>query len=135
MLIYIYYLCIILCTVTVRVQRATEFGTKETFRLSRVYFCQRRQRMYNLKVGITRVCHIFILYYIIFFCAYRVLGENDFSGTCMCAFWLFHPTPGRRKCSPYTGLYIYICIQYSMSCAERTKNNPNRDLLSWRYML
>lgn len=65
---------------TVRVRATTaEFGTKETFRLSRVHFCPRRRRMYNLKVGILRACVIYIfILCIIFFCAYRVLGENDF---------------------------------------------------------
>lgn len=75
------------------------------------------------------------LYCKIFFCAYKSrLRRKRFSEhvhVCVLAFSPTRPIAKNVHCTVYGDIYV----QYYMSCAERTKNNPDRDLSSSRYIV
>lgn len=75
------------------------------------------------------------LYCIIFFYAYksRLRRKRFFKHVhvCVLAFSPTRPIAENVHCTVYGDIYV----EYYMSCAERTKNNPNCDLSSSRYIV
>jgi len=111
-----------MCTVTLRV-RATAFGTKETFRLSRVYIfvdggrgCITSKSIYNARKSYIYICMCVFILYNILLCV-SCPRRKRFFGARACVRCGFFTR--RRKCSPYTGLYIYMYTIFYVVCGQK----------------